>query len=100
MEKEMKPVRCGCGGEAHVLNPSYTHCKVVMCSRCGIRTPYMQSKAEAITAWNRAMGVTDTNDGSKERTAKVEGNRCTACDNHIRPCMKYCDHCGCRLEWE
>ena len=35
-----------------------------------------------------------------ERTAKVERNRCTVCDNHIRPCMRYCDHCGCRLEWE
>ena len=37
---------------------------------------------------------------AEERTAKVDGNRCTACDNHIRPCMRYCDHCGARLEWE
>ena len=36
----------------------------------------------------------------EERTAKVEGSRCTACDNHIRPMIRYCDYCGARLEWE
>ena len=57
MTDEMKPVRCGCGGEAKVMHPSYTHCIVVMCGKCGIKTPYMNTEAEAIEAWNRAMGT-------------------------------------------
>ena len=55
MSEELKPVNCGCGGEAQVLHPSYTHCIVVMCGKCGIKTPYMNTEAEAIKAWNRAM---------------------------------------------
>ena len=38
------------------MQPSYTHCRVVMCPNCGIKTAYMNSEAEAVTAWNRAMG--------------------------------------------
>lgn len=57
MTDELKPIRCGCGGEANVLEPSYTNCYVVQCGKCGIRTPYMNTDDEAITAWNRAMGA-------------------------------------------
>ena len=51
----IEPVNCGCGGEAQVLEPSYTNCYVVQCGRCGIRTPYMNTETEAIEAWNKAM---------------------------------------------
>ena len=101
MTDKMKPVHCGCGGEAEVLHPSYTHCIVVMCGKCGIKTPYMNSEAEAITAWNRAMG---------KRTAKVKTvekpnvYKCSECGQYFHstawgsPVM-YCSRCGCRLIW-
>ena len=62
MTDELTPVRCGCGGEAKtILYESYglppvylTHCLV-----CGMSTRAFDTKAEAITAWNRAMGVKD-----------------------------------------
>ena len=57
MNEELKPVRCGCGGEARVMQPSYTHCRVVMCPNCGIKTAYRSTESEAVTAWNRAMGT-------------------------------------------
>lgn len=116
MNEEPKPVCCGCGGEAEVLHPSYTHCIVVMCGKCGIRTPYMNSEAEAITAWNRALGATDMNVGDKERTAKViehdasitdtDGYKyqrseylCGNCKKKVLGGDEYCSHCGCRLDW-
>ena len=43
----------------------------VYCSKCNIETQMYDTEAEAITAWNRAMGATDMNVGEKERTAKV-----------------------------
>ena len=89
---ELKPVNCGCGGEAKVYETPLKDCEgyFVQCNDCRTATFIWLSEAEAITAWNTSMG---------ERTAKVEGNRCTVCDNYIRPCMKYCDHCGAKLDW-
>lgn len=61
MTGELKPVRCGCGGEAKVI--SYLireYCKMayyVRCENCGTETDDLHSEAEAITAWNRAMGA-------------------------------------------
>jgi predicted nucleic acid-binding Zn ribbon protein len=61
-----KPVKCGCGGEAKVISYlSREYCKMayyVRCENCGTETDDLHSEAEAIEAWNRAMG---------ERTAKV-----------------------------
>jgi len=86
MTDELKPVRCGCGGEAHVMQPSYTHCRVVMCPKCGIKTAFMNTEAEAIEAWNRAM-----------RRAKVDVLPNTCEDKGEMP---FCPHCGDELEWE
>lgn len=87
MSETKKPVRCGCGGEAKVFGYdalSGDHDFYVNCTKCGICTPSKPSEAEAVEAWNRAMGTNtrrllevlvhdaiDTNDGDKERTAKV-----------------------------
>lgn len=65
-----------CGGEAimkiqkHIPKGyEYTPtCKNTSCA--GRLTKKWLTEAEAIEAWNRRV-VTDTNDGSKERTAKV-----------------------------
>ena len=60
MTEELKPVPCGCGGEA--LANDYLDrddCKVkhfVHCVKCGICSADYDTEAEAITAWNRAMG--------------------------------------------
>ena len=116
-ENELKPVKCGCGGEAEidwVLEPSNCYMADVFCNRCGTNTiPFWSTEKDkaidyAVTTWNTAMGATDTNVGDKERTAKVECRetkmgftyRCCNCDNHIdNSCVKYCPQCGARLEW-
>lgn len=71
MSDELKPVRCGCGGEAIDSIVISTHFAIlcdnhenpvpeyyVLCKKCGIRTMLYQTEAGAIQAWNRAMGVT------------------------------------------
>ena len=59
MTNELKPVRCGCGGEAEVVDywsadyaqtVWYVHCK-----DCDIASGDYFSEAESIMAWNRAM---------------------------------------------
>ena len=61
-----KPVNCGCGGEANVISPfMHTDIYLVECNECGICTSSYNTKAEAIEAWNRAMGATNTNDEDK-----------------------------------
>ena len=54
MNDELKPIRCGCGGEPYLLG-NYS----VLCSKCFIKTDRENSEAEAIKVWNTAMG-TDT----------------------------------------
>lgn len=80
MSESLKPVRCGCGGEAEVdclLQPDGFYMAGCYCKNCGTKTiPFWdKEKAKAIdyavTTWNRAMGATDMNVGDKERTVKV-----------------------------
>lgn len=67
MSNDLKPVRCGCGGEANVYSWNEEDDGVqsihyhTICMKCGIETNAYETEAEAITAWNRAMGATDTN---------------------------------------
>ena len=94
MSDELKPVRCGCGGEAEsALSFDYEY--YVMCHKCGTRSDYFLKEVEAIEAWNKAMG---------ERTAKVKEGwglaMCCACKKRVLPYDKYCSHCGARLEWK
>ena len=119
MTDELKPVRCGCGGEAIIglkewedRKGNYHENSFVYCDNCSISTGGYLTEAEAITAWNRAMGATDTNVGNK--TAKVvteekpiEGSDnyiavtcCDKCGNVVSLFDTYCSGCGCRLEWK
>lgn len=100
MGEELKPVCCGCGGEAKAqrVKTLKSHVLVVMCTKCEIATNYYTKESEAITAWNRAMG---------ERTAKAEWSEvdgchlCGECGFAVCPnCDVYCAGCGARLEWE
>lgn len=85
MTDELKPVRCGCGGEAKIvksrLGPWF-----IYCDKCKMCSGYYDSEAEAVTAWNRAM-----------RRAKVDIILNTIEDHGPMP---FCPHCGDELEWE
>ena len=68
MTDKLKPVKCGCGGEAHHDSascwnpeeeewmPNFWH--RVICKNCGTQTKAFYTEAEAVTTWNRAMGIT------------------------------------------
>ena len=116
MENELKPVPCGCGGEAIVILDMQMLSKPaveIKCNDCGImiiRQTYKPS--EAIQAWNRAMGSAEKS-STVERTAKVENQcailetlnpykegMCGNCGKTVYDHAKYCDECGARLEWK
>lgn len=87
----LKPVRCGCGGEAIRKHYCYSYGDddqyyFVWCERCDIQTKTYPTEAEAIEAWNRAM-----------RRAKVDILPNTCEDKGEMP---FCPHCGDELEWE
>lgn len=117
MTDNLTPVRCGCGGEAKVISYlSREYCKMayyVRCENCGTETDDLHSEAEAITAWNRAMGATDTNVGDKfakdinvprkGKWQRRKGSDCWECsechavlesDDIVRHNYYYCYHCG------
>ena len=113
MTNDLKPIPCGCGGEAKVqrVRTLKSYVLVVMCTKCEIATNYYTNEAEAIQAWNRAMG---------KRTVKVELNPLAEdivignttfkigthviaeceCGTWLRLGYKYCPNCGARLEWD
>ena len=120
MNNEMKPVQCGCGGEAEIFHIAPdegcegSYC--VRCSECLTQTPFFsKDKEKAITAWNKAMSSKDINVFTKERTAKVishdgiitvngygyhyEEYLCNACKNNVFSCDSYCSSCGAKLDW-
>ena len=93
--------RCGCGGEAQT-GKSYSGFYSVECINCGMQSGYYDTEADAITAWNKAMG---------ERTAKVESLvlasypsqmvwKCGECGKFLLAKVNYCPICGARLTWE
>ena len=51
----LEPVKCGCGGET-VIMPTPSGRFAVGCKKCDICTGLYNTEAEAVTAWNRAMG--------------------------------------------
>lgn len=55
MSDELKPVLCGCGGEAKVRGNVFSGWYMVICQKCGIETQYFSTKGEAVNAWNVAM---------------------------------------------
>lgn len=96
MSKKLKPVRCGCGGEAVIYINGARQAKIY-CEKCGIESNVFATKYEAIEAWNKAMG---------ERTAKAEYSNidgeylCKACGRVVQIEDVYCCGCGARLEWK
>lgn len=104
MTDELKPVRCGCGGEAEVGEVHFWgRCYTVQCSECGIETKPQNTEAEAVTAWNRAMGAKDINVPRKGKWQRRKGSDCWECsechavlesDDIVRHNYYYCYHCG------
>lgn len=110
--EEMKPVRCGCGGKAEIRYQSDMY--GVRCSKCFIWNGGFNTEAEAIEAWNKAMGAKDINVPVKERTAKVipieTDNaagmlwKCSECGQPMHRTSwsrqnNYCPSCGAKLDW-
>ncbi len=67
MSEKLKPVICGCGGEAEVdclLQPDGFYMAGCYCKNCGTKTiPFWEKEKDkaidyAVTTWNNAMGVT------------------------------------------
>jgi len=119
MSDKLTPVHCGCGGEVWAfmtLYPENTERPYIcQCRNCFTRTGGYPTEAEAITAWNRAMGSAEKS-STVERTAKViehdasvtdtDGYKyhrseylCGACKKKVLGGDEYCSHCGCRLDW-
>ena len=103
MNKELKPVRGGCGGEAIIYINGARQAKIY-CEKCGIESNVFATKYEAITAWNRAMGERyELKRG--DRTAKVDRdaifpvNVCGICHSTVDYPDKYCSECGAKLDW-
>lgn len=109
MTDKLTPVRCGCGGEAEIVK-SRLGSWFIYCDKCKMCSGYYDTEAEAITAWNRAMGAKDINVPNKERTAKVEEVekpnvfKCSECGQYFHSTawgspVEYCSRCGARLIW-
>ncbi len=125
-QNALKPIRCGCGGEAILETDHDTiqpvapiDWKRVRCNKCNIRTTWRKSEAEAIEVWNRAMGNRDNLERVEPKTFVVpivskakyvkfvhdgekfaHGWTCQNCGGYVQENDKYCKNCGCRLEWK
>lgn len=115
----LKPVNCGCGGEA-VANDYIDRYEnkteyFVHCVKCGICSADYNTESEAVTAWNRAMSGSAEKSSVVERTAKVEEDEWTehkmlardygkiyyqhdcCCDLYESP-YQFCPYCGKKMK--
>ena len=109
MSKELKPINCGCGGEA-IVAPYHGdgyESFYVYCQNCNIDSDYYETEAEAVTAWNTAMGERTAKVIEHDASITVDGYKyhrseylCSACKKKVIGGDEYCSHCGARLEWE
>lgn len=109
---KLKPVRCGCGGKAVAIGDADNNIYFVKCDKCWISTDLFHSKAEAIGAWNRAMGDFPKTNIQKidtvipvkceygdKKTVFASGYICPNCYTHVTQLDKYCSECGMKLDW-
>ena len=109
---KLQPFRCGCGGKAMLyVSPITTRC-LLQCESCKIETAFYDTEAEAITAWNKAMGNFPKTNIQKidavipvkceygdEKTVFASGYICPNCYTHVVQLDKYCSECGMKLDW-
>ena len=112
---KLKPVRCGCGGEARICGYdtlSGESAIYVACSKCDISTRSFLIETEAVQAWNRAMGDFPKTNIQKidtvipvkceygdKKTVFASGYICPNCHTHVAQLDKYCSECGMKLDW-
>ena len=102
-EHALKPARCGCGGEVwKVCADGSTDCYYI-CSQCGIGTTLYPSEAEAVTAWNRAMGSAEKSSTVERKKGKWivhdyalgrERYECADCKGRCDLEYNFCPNCG------
>lgn len=101
MTDKLRPVRCGCGGKAVAIGDADNNIYFVKCDKCWISTDLFHSKAEAVEAWNRAMGA-----GKSEIAitkgywmTTYDGLHCSVCNYKCETTAlpEVCPHCGTRL---
>ena len=104
---ELKPVNCGCGGEAKVYDNEVRHefgisHYVVECRKCGIITKWKNTEAEAVQAWNKAMGAGKDDIAITKGTWMMtfDGFHCSVCFYKCETTAlpDVCPHCGTKME--
>ncbi len=75
-----------CGGEAELQMPAASF---VICSKCGVSTPYIYPPEEAVCRWNNRFAE----DALQERIAKLEAER-----DRLREALQEIKHVPCRKE--
>lgn len=107
MSEKLKPVRCGCGGEAKVISylsrEYFKMAYYVRCENCGTETDDLHSEAEAIEVWNRAMGAGKNEVAITKGYWMVtyDGLHCSVCNYKCETTAppKVCPHCRTKLDW-
>ena len=102
----LKPVRCGCGGEGevHIMGHELTKAQYyINCEKCDTRTWFYDTESEAIEAWNKAMGAELRSNCEALRSCAApwepDRNRycCEICGHYVGKYDAYCGGCGAKL---
>ena len=108
MTDELKPVPCGCGGESWtdyiIGEPSEGVGWFVCCKNCEIQLPpEYATEAEAVQAWNRAMGSAEKSSTVERKKGKWivhdyalgrERYECADCKGRCDLGYNFCPNCG------
>ena len=88
---ELQPVKCGCGGEARI-GKIYGDAWTVECTECGIQSGCYDTEVQAVTAWNKAIGVKDINVPNKGFWKPVYASEATGFDPSLAGCDPVFNH--------
>lgn len=105
MTDELKPVKCGCGGEAIVKKHTFYRALPlysVKCDRCGIQVPSRNTEAEVVEVWNRAMNAGKDDIAITKGTwmMTLDGFHCSVCFYKCETTAlpDVCPHCGAKMK--
>lgn len=114
MSEELKPVLCGCGGEAVLWHIEFCEQDLYLyhCMSCDTATKFYPSEEQAAAAWNTAMSgnrmhshtVILAEPGEEAaKPYKVSKNskrwHCGRCSTAVGRFWKFCQKCGTRIDW-
>ena len=99
LNKNLDIKQCGCGGEARLDKQETLDgdgmplpCFVVYCTNCLTVTDTHFSEAEAVTAWNTAMGAKNINVPNKGFWKPVYASEATGFDPSLAGCDPVFNH--------